>query len=130
MPPMKMLHSVDPAEEIWKNVGDLSGFKIAGNQILCGVYLRPEKTKSGLYLAETTRDEDRHQGKAVLCLLKGPSAFVSDENYDFKNFDVQIGEWIASWISDGRKIIIGKQECRVIEDHHVRLKIPSPDSVF
>lgn len=130
MPPMKMVHSVDPADEIWKNVGDLSGFQIAGNQILVGIYLRPEKTQSGLYLAQTTRDEDIHQGKSGLCLLKGPSAFLSDDNYDFKSFDVAIGEWIASWVSDGRKIVINKQICRVLEDHHVRLKIPSPDCVF
>jgi hypothetical protein len=130
MPPMKMVHSVDPAKEIWQNVGDLSKFKLAGNQVLVGIYLRPDKTQSGLYLAQTTRDEDMHQGKSGLCLLKGPSAFVSDTNYDFNDFDVEIGEWIASWVSDGRKIIIGKQLCRILEDHHVRLKIPTPDSVF
>jgi hypothetical protein len=62
--------------------------------------------------------------------MKGPSAFQSDENYDFKGQDVQVGDWVAIFVSDGRKIVVNGQLCRLVEDHHIRMKIPAPDSVF
>ena len=125
-----MQHDVDPAEAIWKQVGNLKDFEIFGNYVLVGIYERPEKTKSGLIITDGTRKEDEHQGKAALVLKKGPSAFVSDHNYDFKDQNVEIGDWIAIFISDGRKVVINKQLCRLVEDHHIRLKIKSPDTVY
>lgn len=130
MPPMLMKHDDDPARVIFDKIGDLSKFEIFGNQLLVGIYIRPEKTKSGLYLSDKTRNEDAYQGKAAVVLKKGPSAFVSDANYDFKGQNVEVGEWIASFVSDGRSIMLNGQLCRIIEDHHIRLKIPAPDMVF
>jgi co-chaperonin GroES (HSP10) len=130
MPHMPMQHDVDPAKLIWDQIGDLSKFQLYSNQILLGVYKRPEKTKSNLYLPDQTRKEDEYQGKAALVLMKGPSAFQSDENYDFKGQDVQVGDWVAIFVSDGRKIVVNGQLCRLVEDHHIRMKIPAPDSVF
>lgn len=127
---LQMEHEGDPAELIRKNVGDLSSFELFGNQVLIGIYKRPEKTKSGLYLADSTRQEDEYQGKAGLVLAKGPSAFVSDAHYDFKGQSVKEGDWVAVFVSDGRKIMIGSQLCRIIEDQYIRLKIPAPDSVY
>jgi hypothetical protein len=51
VPPMIMVHDVDPAQDVTKKIGDLSKFEVFHNQILVGVYIRPEKTKSGLILA-------------------------------------------------------------------------------
>lgn len=130
MPPMLMSHSEDPAKIIKDKVGDLSKFELFGNQILLGVYMRPNKTKSGIHLSDQTIREDEHQGKAALVLAKGPAAFVSDANYDFKEQNVALGDWVAIFVSDGRKIMINGQLCRIVEDHHIRLKIPAPDAVF
>lgn len=130
MPAALMMHDEDPAKKILKTVGDLSKFELFGNQVLLGVYERPEKTKSGLYLSDQTRQEDRYQGKAALVLAKGPTAFVSDHNYDFKGQNVEIGDWVAIFVSDGRQIVINKQLARIIEDQYIRLKIPAPDVVF
>lgn len=127
---LKMEHEGDPAEGIRQAVGDLSGFELFGNQILIGIYKRPEKTKSGLYLADSTRTEDEYQGKSGLVLAMGPSAFVSDEHYNFRNQSVKVGDWVAVFVSDGRKILIGSQLCRIIEDQYIRLRIPTPDSVY
>ena len=127
---MLMEHKTDPAEDIRRNVGDLSGFELFGNQILLGVYKRSEKTKSGLYLADSTRTEDEYQGKAMLVLKKGPAAFKSDNNYNFYGMDVNEGDWIACWVTDGRKLVINGQLCRVIEDIYIRMRIPAPDMVF
>jgi co-chaperonin GroES (HSP10) len=140
MPPMLMKHDVDPAQAIldkvgMKKLGELKHpngkeFRLMGNLVLIGVYERPKQTKSGLYLADQTIREDEHQGKAGLVLMKGRSAFRSDQNYDFGDDNVELGDWVAIFVSDGRKIVINGQLCRVVEDHHIRLKIPAPDVVF
>lgn len=130
MPHMPMDHQGDPAKEILKQVGDLKNFQIFGNHVLIGVYKRPEKTKSGIILSDTTRDEDKAQGKAGLVLKKGPSAFVNDVHYDFHGMDVAVGDWIAIFVSDGRPLVVNGQLCRLVEDQHIRLKIPAPDTVF
>lgn len=128
---LKMEHDEDPKQAILKKVGDLKGFELFGNQVLIGVYERPEKTKSGLILSQITRDEDLYQGKAGLVLALGPSAFVSDANYDFKGQSVEPGDWVAIFVSDGRKIMLGDSvTCRIVEDQHIRLRIPAPDAVY
>lgn len=130
MPPMLMKHDVDPAKELLDKIGDLSEFELFGNSVLIAVYERPEKTKSGLYLSDKTRQEDAWQGKAGLCVKLGPSAFVSDENYSFAGQKVSVGDWVAIFISDGRKITVNSTLCRLVEDQHIRLRIPAPDSVW
>ena len=131
MPAMEMYHDKDPAETIRNKIGDLSNFQIMSNQVLIGVYERPQMTKSGIHLADTTRGEDRNQGKAGLVLKKGPKAFVSDANYTFaEDENVEVGDWVAIFVSDGRQIVINKQLCRLVEDQYIRLKIPAPDSVY
>lgn len=130
MPAMLMDHQEDPANTIQKKVGDLSNFTIFSNQVLLGVYERPKVTKSGIHLADQTRSEDKHQGKAALVLKKGPTAFVSDDNYDFKGQNVEVGDWVAIFVSDGRAIVVNGQLCRICEDQYLRLKIPAPDVVF
>jgi len=130
MPAMTMQHMEDPATLIKKKVGDLSDFEIFGNHILLGVYERPKITKSGIHLSDQTVHEDRYQGKAALVLKKGPTAFVSDRNYDFKGQDVAENDWVAIFVSDGRPIIVNGQLCRIVEDQYIRLKIPAPDLVF
>lgn len=130
MPAMLMSHEEDPADTIRKKIGNLKDIIVHGNYILLGVYERPLKTKSGILLSDQTRNEDKHQGKAGLVLKKGPTAFVSDANYDFKGQDVQVGDWVAIWVSDGRAITVNGQLTRLVEDQHIRLKIPAPDMVF
>lgn len=131
MPPMKMVHEQDPATTIRNKIGKaLEDVTIFGNYILLGVYERPEKTKSGLYLSDQTRSEDKHQGKAGIVLKKGPTAFVSDHNCDFKGQNVEVGEWVSIWVSDGRALYVNGQLCRLVEDQHVRLKVPTPDLVY
>lgn len=130
MPQMLMKHDEDPAKLILKKVGDLKDFVLFGNKVLLGVYERPKVTQSGIHLADVTRKEDQFQGKAALVLKKGPAAFVNDENYDFHGQNVDIGDWVAIFVSDGRQIVVNGQLCRIVEDQHIRLKIPAPDVVF
>ena len=132
---MDMKHDIDPAKELLKAIGDLSQFEVMHNDVLIAVYLRSDTKKiegsdKVIYIPDGTRKEDEFQGKAGLVLKKGPLAFVSDENYDFKGQDVKVGDWIAIWVMDGRKILINGVLCRMVEDRYVRLKIPRPDAVY
>ena len=130
MPAILMQHDEDPAKVITKSVGDLKDIIIFGNFVLVGIYERPEKTKGGLILTDRTRAEEKSQGKAAMILKKGPFAFVSDLNYDFRGQNVAIGDWVAIFVSDGRSITINGWVCRLVEDQYIRLKIPAPDVVY
>jgi len=136
MPFMLMEHENDPRQAIYKKIGmkklgELPGFKLLRNDVLLGVYERPEKTKSGIVLPDVTRKEDEHQGKAALVLALGPTAFVSDDHVIFHaEQHVEPGDWVSIWVSDGRKVTINGQLCRIIRDQDVVMKIPAPDVVF
>lgn len=134
MPPMKMVAGADPAKDLWKRLGNLEGFEVMHNDVLIAVFVRPKEIALAggktLHLADQTVKEDEYQGKAGMVILKGPQAFLSDENYDFKGQDVNPGDWVSIWISDGRKVMINGVLCRMVEDRHIRMKIPAPDSVY
>lgn len=126
----KMHHAVDPREEMLSRIGDLSQVEVFHNQTLVMVYIRPDKTASGLFLADSTRDEDRFQGKAGLVVKKGLLAFVDDEHNKFQGQDVEIGDWVFYRVSDGFPITINGCLCRLLEEVHIKGRIPSPDAVY
>jgi co-chaperonin GroES (HSP10) len=125
-----MSHAVDPKQEMLDNIGDISKVEVFHNQTLVMVYIRPDKTASGLYLADKTRDEDRFQGKTGLVLKKGPLAFVDDETNKFHGQDVNVGDWVFYRVSDGFPITINGQLCRLLEEVHIKGRINEPDTVY
>jgi len=130
MPYMRMEHETDPAEAIRKEMGDISDIEIFHNQVLVAIYIRPEKTKSGLYLSSQTRDEDKYQGKVGLIIKKGADAFVDDTGKWFKGVNLDVGDWIYFRPSDGWQITVHGQLCRILDDTDVRGRIPQPDTVW
>lgn len=130
MPPMIMQHEVDPAEKLRKEIGDISKVEIFNNQILVAVYIRPQKTKSGIYLSDKTVDEDRHQSKVGLVIKKGPTAFVDDSDTWFKDIEINEGDWVIFRPSDGWQITVNNVLCRMLEDTVVRGKVNQPDTVW
>lgn len=130
MPHMVMEHDSDPKDKLKKTVGDVSKVEIFNNQLLVAVYLRPEKTKSGIYMPDSHRDEDRHQSKVGLVLKKGPNAFVDDTNVWFKDVNVEIGDWIVFRPSDGWQITVNGVLCRILDDTYIKGRIDQPDRVW
>jgi co-chaperonin GroES (HSP10) len=130
MPPMMMQHEVDPAEQLRKELGDLSKLEIFNNQILCAIYLRPEKTKSGIYVPDKNRDEDRYQSKMGLVVKIGPSAFDDKTGEWFKGVTVKEGDWLILRPSDGWSITVKGVLCRLIEDVNVKGRNPIPDEIW
>jgi hypothetical protein len=126
-----MLHEVDPKEALLKQIGDsYKDFDIFNTQVLLAVYIRPEKTKGGIMLANKTRDEDRYQSKVGLILKKGPSAFVDDEGKWFNGLTISEGDWLVFRPSDGWNLTINGVLCRMLDDTSTRMRIKHPDDVY
>ena len=125
-----MAHDTDPREHLKKEVGDLSGVEIFNMQVLVAVYIRPEKTKSGIILSDKTRDEDRFQSKVGLIVKKGPSAFVDDDGKWFSGLDIKEGDWIVFRPSDGWNVTVNGTLCRMLDDMSIRGRISHPDQVW
>lgn len=130
MPASLMEHVNDPADQLRAQIGNVSSIEILHNQILVAVYIRPEKTRGGIILSDHTRNEDRYQGKAGLVIKKGPLAFVDDDANKFHGQNVEVGDWVFYRVSDGFPLILNGTLCRLLEEVHVKGKIPSPDVVF
>lgn len=126
---LMMQHDTDPKIALMGEI-DISSVEVFHNQILIGVYVRPNMTKSGILLADQTRKEDEYQGKVGLVLKKGPMAFVSDSRVDFKGQDVQVGDWVVFRASDGWQLNIGDKLCRMLTDMDIKLRVGQPDLVF
>ena len=130
MPFMIMEHETDPAKAIWDELGDISKVEVFNNQLLVAVYIRPEKTKSGLLLPGQTRDEDKYQSKVGLVIKKGPSAFQDTSGEWFQDVDIDVNEWIVMRSSDGWSITVNGVLCRMIDDMNVRGRVDHPDRVW
>ena len=130
MPHMVMEHEEDPKQKLISDLGDLSNVEVFNNQILVAVYIRPTRTKSGIYLSDKTVDEDRYQGKASLVVKLGPEAFKDDTGKWFVGADIKEGDWVALRPSDGWPVSVNGVPCRMIEDTAVRMKIDRPDRVW
>ena len=125
-----MQHDVDPKKKLREEVGDLKKVEIFNNQVLVGVYIRPQKTKSGIYLTERTTDEDKYQGKIGLVLKKGDSAFVDPDNQWFANVNINEGDWVLFRPSDGWSVTINGVLCRILDDHAIRGRVDQPDRAW
>ena len=130
MPAMLMEHDVDPRKKLMEEMGDLSKVEVFNNQILVAVYLRPEKTKSGLYMPDAHRDEDKYQSKVGLVLKKGPMAFDDNTGQWFNGVTITANDWIVFRPSDGWSITINGVICRMIDDVNVRGRVDHPDRVW
>lgn len=130
MPHMIMDHANDPKETILKEIGDLSEVKVFNNQVLIAVYLRPTKTKSGIWLSDNTVEEDKYQSKVGLVLKKGPQAFTDESGSWFKDMDINEGDWVVHRPSDGWSITVNNVLCRMLDDTNIRGSVSYPDHVW
>lgn len=130
MPPMIMNHDVDPKEAILESLGDIKDIEIFHNQVLVVVYIRPGKTKSGIHLPETVKDEDKFQGKVGLVVKMGNDAFNDPTGKWFKGVTIELLDWVVFRPSDGWAVTINGKLCRIIDDTDIRGRIPQPDVVW
>ena len=130
MPYMLMHHEVDPVQKILTDIGDLSTVQLFNNEVLVGIYLRPEKTESGFFLTDQHRDEDRHQSKVGLLLKAGPKAFEPNAEGWFEGESFNLNDWLVLRASDGWQITVHGVLCRVLKDVQVKMRVTNPDEVW
>jgi len=130
MPYMVMEHEIDPSKKLLDELGDISDLVLFNNQVLVATYIRPQKTKSGIYLTEKHVDEDRFQSKVGLVIKKGPLAFDDETGQWFNGVKVELNDWIVHRPSDGWSITINNVPCRILDDTSVRGTIKHPDMVW
>lgn len=131
MPFMPMVHESDPKNAILEKLGEVSkSVELFGNNLLVAVYIRPQKTVSGLYLPDQTTEEDRIQSKVGLLVGMGPFAFRSEDTEWFGEKPFNLHDWLVYRPSDGWSITINGVLCRMLLDSQVRMRIPHPDAVY
>lgn len=130
MPFVPIQHDVDPRQKLIDEVGDISGQKIFNNQILVAVYVRPEKTKSGLYLTSQTTDEDKYQGKVGVIVGMGPSVGNDNSGEWFDGHKFSVGDWVVFRPSDGWSLMVNGVLCRMLADVSVKMAVDGPDVVY
>ena len=130
MPPRMMEHDENPKVVLKEQIGNTDSFEIYNNQILIAVYIRPQKTKTGIYLPDSIVAEDQFQSKVGLVLKKGPAAFEGDDSLWFKDMHIELDDWIVFRPSDGWAITVNGVLCRMLDDTSVRGKIDVPDKIW
>lgn len=133
MPQMDMDHTaVEARDDTLARIGDITDFHIFHNEVMVAIYMRPERTKSGLILTDNTRDEDRFQGKVGLVVKMGNEAFNDPSGNWFRDVNVKIGDWVWFRASDGFSLSINGRDghCRVLKDTSIRGTLPRPDMIW
>lgn len=130
MPYAPMMHEVDPKAKILEEIGDVSAFEVFNNQILVAVYIRPQKTKSGIFLTDKTTEEDRFQSKVGLIVAAGPDAFNDESGEWFKGATVNVHDWVVFRPSDGWNVTVNGVLCRMMQDVQVRARVAHPDVAY
>jgi len=127
---MLMDHEIDPKQKLLDDLGDISQIEIFNNKLLVAVYIRPAKAKSGLYLPDQNREEDKFQSKVGLLVKKGNAAFEDDTGAWFKDIEINMHDWLVVRPSDAWSITINGVLCRIVEDALVQGRIPHPDAAW
>ena len=130
MQAIAMKHEISPEQALLKELGDLGGVEIFNNQVLVAVYIRPEKTRGGIILANQTRDEDRYQSKVGLLVKWGEAAFLDDTDKWFKGKAFKLHDWLVFRPSDGWSLVVNGVLCRLVSDTEVRGRVDNPDRVY
>lgn len=127
----KVASASDPRQAILDAVGDLSGVKIAGDSVLIGTYIRPQKTAGGIIRPDINVQEDVWQGKVGLVLKWGNTAYQDTPEYVFHDADkVSPGEWGIYKVGDAWSLNINGYPCRLVRDVNIRMQIDDPQIVF
>jgi len=130
-----MSHELDPKADLLERLGDISEFEVLHNHVIVAVYMRPEKTKSGIILPDQHRAEYAYQSKCGIVIALGPNAF-KDPSGSWQCGDIKIGDWVVFRPSDGWNIGLmgkGKTEsvkCRRLADTSIEAVVQNPDMVF
>jgi co-chaperonin GroES (HSP10) len=123
-------NSKNPKMDILKHIGDLSGAKVHFNLVLVATYIRPAKTSGGIIRPDSNVGEDEWQGKVGLVLKLGSRAFKDDNDFEFGEDRVSVGEWVVYKVGDATPVILNGYPCRWVKDSSIKMTVKDPNMVF
>ncbi len=129
MPVTAFAHDKEPRQKLLDELGDISGVELWHNQVLCAIYVAPEKTAGGIIRPLQNIEEDIHQGKIGLIVKLGPQAFQSDAKWQWPE-DIGLHQWVFYKVSDGWATTVNRVKCRILEDVDVKGRVGHPDDVW
>ena len=121
--------STDPKAAILKALGK-HDTQVLHSKVLVATYVRPAKTKSGIWLADKTIEEDRYQGTIFLVVGMGKGAFKDDNIAQFHGDGLKIGDWVMGVAGDGISMFINGVPCRLFDDTRILMKVKNPELYF
>ncbi len=118
--------SATPYADILKKVGDLSDIEVLFNYVLMASYIKPERTRGGIILTDSSKEEDIWQGKTGMVLKLGKDAFKDDDDMQFNGQTAEVGEWVVFKLGDAWKLTIREWPCLLVRDSSIKMKIHDP----
>lgn len=123
----EMAKADDPKQGILKAIGDIGPYEVLGDLVLVGTFVRNEVIRG---IIRPDVEDDEHQGKVGLVLMRGPYAYADWEPVDERGDSARLGTWVvfaryASW-----PLQINGAPCRLVPYDKLRMRISDPNLVF
>ena len=118
--------SEDPKKALIKAVGKHDTL-VLHSKVLVATYVRPAKTKGGVFMPDRKIEEDRFQGTVGLVIGLGKGAFKDDNIAKFNGDSLKVGDWVAYVAADGISLFINNVPCRLFDDTRILMKVTDPE---
>src|ERR1700679_1608399 len=119
----------DPKKVLQREVGKLD-CEVFHSQVLIAHYIRPAKSKGGVWFSDNTVQEDRWQGNIGLVLAVGPGAFKDCGVAEFHGKKVVAGDWVMFSAADGLAFFYKQVPCRLFQATRILMKVTEPEFYY
>src|ERR1700678_3948466 len=121
----------DPKKLLLSKVGQIDGeLTVLHSQVLVAGYVRPGKTKGGIFLTDKAVEEDRWQGNVGMVIALGKGAFKDDGIAQFHGDALKVGDWVMYSAADGVSMFIREVPCRLFQDTRILMKVNNPEIYY
>jgi len=122
----------DPKQALLDAIGsrNLKDFEVLHSQVLVATYVRPAKTKGGIFMPDKIVEEDRWQGNVGLVIATGPGAFEDDGVAKFHGKKIVPGDWVMYVAADGIAMNINETPCRLFQDTRILMRVTDPEIYY
>jgi hypothetical protein len=140
---LRSVHDGDPKKDLMKAFEEVAEkTTVLGPLCLVAIYQRPDKVKTtsgvSLYIPDTSKAEDKWQGKVGLLLKMGPLAFKEDETHQWGGVTPKVGDWVLFPIystfpvdAAGKPVNgVNYTRVRFVEDVKITAVIEEPDIYY
>ena len=121
--------TTDPKQVLFKALGKHKT-TVLHSQVLVATYVRPAKTKGGIFMPDKTIEEDRFQGNIGMVVGLGKGAFKDDNIAQFNGDKLEVGDWVMYVPADGVSLFINEVPCRLFSDTRILMKVEDPEIYY